>query len=338
MVCPLFSLPIPRRYCNQCKDHVCAHTKSLLWRLPQILIIQLKRFAYSKSYGRYSNSYYYEGNKKKISTLVEFPLENLDLRPYLAPEIQTTTENTLYDLLCVANHTGGANFGHYYAYCRDDNDGTPRWFEYNDSCVSEMRPSEVCKPTAYVLIYRRKDHCLKSCDLLHKLSQYQDELKVKQPSFFSTHFGYNKQEERDELDDDLYDDKDYHHEDENLDMDNEHVDSFIHKENDLDENLLRSLDSSPSLHTPPFHIDSPPSDDQEMNEPNDETVPLIQSSKPSSPIVNTDVNMVSLKNDGEEESKRSIADSSTTTTPVVEDTPKGNEEVKDEVIDSKDQE
>ena len=51
------------RYCPQCKEHRQAFKKMELWRLPEVLVIHLKRFSY--------NSYL----RDKIDTLVEFPLE-----------------------------------------------------------------------------------------------------------------------------------------------------------------------------------------------------------------------------------------------------------------------
>ena len=67
-------------YCNKCQQHVQA-TKTLeIYRVPKIMIISLKRFKTSK------NRYGYGGNSK-VDTLVNFPLEGLDMRPFvLHPE------------------------------------------------------------------------------------------------------------------------------------------------------------------------------------------------------------------------------------------------------------
>ena len=67
-------------YCNKCQEHVQA-TKTLeLYRVPKVLIISFKRFKASR------NRYGFGGGQK-IDTHVDFPLEGLDMRPFvLMPE------------------------------------------------------------------------------------------------------------------------------------------------------------------------------------------------------------------------------------------------------------
>ena len=59
-------------YCSSCKTHVAASKKMDLYRLPKILVILLKRF-------KNRNLVVTE----KISTFVDFPLEGLDMSPYV---------------------------------------------------------------------------------------------------------------------------------------------------------------------------------------------------------------------------------------------------------------
>ena len=62
-------------YCNKCKEHVRA-TKTLeLFKIPRILIVSLKRFRKS--------SKQFWGGSKKIDTHVNFPLDGLDMSPYV---------------------------------------------------------------------------------------------------------------------------------------------------------------------------------------------------------------------------------------------------------------
>jgi hypothetical protein len=61
----------------------------------------------------------------------------------------------LYDLFAVCNHRGNMSNGHYTAYCK--NPVTAKWFCYDDHLVSELDPSRVCTPDAYILFYRRRD-------------------------------------------------------------------------------------------------------------------------------------------------------------------------------------
>ena len=69
-------------YCNKCKEHVQA-TKTLeIFRLPRILVISLKRFKVSKS--KYGGMSGFGG--QKLETTVSFPLEGLDMTPYVLSE------------------------------------------------------------------------------------------------------------------------------------------------------------------------------------------------------------------------------------------------------------
>ena len=65
-------------YCSKCKEHVQA-TKSLeIYKTPPVLIISLKRFKAGKQ--KFSM---YGGGGGKLSTLVNFPLDGLDMAPYI---------------------------------------------------------------------------------------------------------------------------------------------------------------------------------------------------------------------------------------------------------------
>src|SRR4051812_6429230 len=52
-------------YCSDCKKHQCATKKFDLWKLPNILIIHLKRFSYTRIM------------REKITAFVDFPIEGL---------------------------------------------------------------------------------------------------------------------------------------------------------------------------------------------------------------------------------------------------------------------
>jgi Ubiquitin carboxyl-terminal hydrolase len=59
-------------------------------------------------------------------------------------------------LYAVTNHFGSLNFGHYTAVCK--NFETGKWWDYNDSSVSELdNDHEAVSNAAYVLYYKRKD-------------------------------------------------------------------------------------------------------------------------------------------------------------------------------------
>ena len=58
-------------YCNTCFNMTPNYKKYELERLPQMLVIVLKRFKYTKMY------------KSKIDTFIDFPLYDLDMTEYL---------------------------------------------------------------------------------------------------------------------------------------------------------------------------------------------------------------------------------------------------------------
>jgi len=123
-------------YCPKCKEHQQAFKKFDLWKLPDILVIQLKRFS--------ANRY-----REKLSMNVTFPLENLDLSEFVINDQEKT--NT-YSLFGVSNHFGGIGGGHYTAYCK--NDRLKEWFVFDDSMVRSLKDSPVT-PAAYVLFYQK---------------------------------------------------------------------------------------------------------------------------------------------------------------------------------------
>jgi len=59
----------------------------------------------------------------------------------------------------VSNHFGNMGFGHYTAYARNPING--KWYEFDDSRVSEVSPASIKKTvvtnSAYNLFYRRRD-------------------------------------------------------------------------------------------------------------------------------------------------------------------------------------
>eukprot|EP00644_Phytophthora_capsici_P009076 jgi/Phyca11/541366/estExt2_Genewise1Plus.C_PHYCAscaffold_60597 len=132
-------------YCPKCKNHVRAFKKFDLFSLPKVLIFQLKRFRYAQ------NAFYM--NRDKISTLVDFPIEDLDLSPFLIGP--GNGSEPVYDLYAVSEHWGGLGGGHYTAVAK--NPVNKRWFNFNDSHTSPTSPEAAVSPKAYVLFYIRRD-------------------------------------------------------------------------------------------------------------------------------------------------------------------------------------
>ena len=108
----------------------------LFWSFPNILAIDLKRF---------------NDRFQKNQIYVNFPLDDLDLSPYI---IGYKKDNYKYELYGVCNHSGSTMGGHYTSYVKNANG---KWYHYNDTLVSEVGLNEsIISPKAYVLFYRKK--------------------------------------------------------------------------------------------------------------------------------------------------------------------------------------
>lgn len=129
-------------YCNVCKEHRAASKTMEIWSSNDILIIHLKRFKYTK------------WNREKIDREVLFPIEGLDISPWIVDPERRKPEACTYDLFGVSNHSGGLGGGHYTAYVKNLEDS--KWYDCNDSYCTEVDVSHVQGSEAYVLFYRRR--------------------------------------------------------------------------------------------------------------------------------------------------------------------------------------
>ncbi|XP_066537340.1 ubiquitin carboxyl-terminal hydrolase 33 [Hoplias malabaricus] len=127
--------------CEKCKKLRNGVKFCKVQSLPEILCIHLKRFRHELMFST------------KISTHVSFPLDGLDLQPFLAKD--SSAQITTYDLLSVICHHGTASSGHYIAYCR--NDLNQLWYEFDDQSVTEVSESCVQNAEAYVLFYKKSN-------------------------------------------------------------------------------------------------------------------------------------------------------------------------------------
>ncbi len=128
-------------FCPKCKEMKRASKKIDLWILPKVLIVQLKRFNYTRYF------------RDKIDLLVDCPLTNLDLSEFVVnPDEKSKAK---YDLIAVSNHMGGLGGGHYTAHAKNVNDG--RWHSFDDSYVGDIHENSVISKAAYVLIYQQKE-------------------------------------------------------------------------------------------------------------------------------------------------------------------------------------
>ncbi|XP_022744200.1 ubiquitin carboxyl-terminal hydrolase 8-like isoform X2 [Durio zibethinus] len=125
-------------YCPRCKKPRQANKKLDLWRLPEILVIHLKRFSYSRFF------------KNKLETYVDFPIHDLNLSNYIS-HIDGQISNC-YQLYAISNHYGGMGGGHYTAFV---DYGHGRWYEFDDDRVFAVNEDRIKTSAAYVLFYRR---------------------------------------------------------------------------------------------------------------------------------------------------------------------------------------
>ncbi|OQR81726.1 ubiquitin-specific protease [Thraustotheca clavata] len=177
---------IQEGYCSSCRQHHEMTKKLEIWRLPPVMVIQLKRFQYTQTY------------RRKLASLVQFPVHGLDLSSCVAPfeefparypekapqpdstpsEAPTATDveitqnrmrrgytntnleqsrclETHYDMYGVVNHQGALGGGHYTAYAKNRVDGN--WYSYDDDRVRLIEESKVVTSSAYLCFYVRKD-------------------------------------------------------------------------------------------------------------------------------------------------------------------------------------
>ncbi|KAK1397246.1 Ubiquitin carboxyl-terminal hydrolase [Heracleum sosnowskyi] len=125
-------------YCPSCKEHREAKKKLDLWRLPEILVVHLKRFSYNRLF------------KNKLEAYVDFPTEDFNLADYAVNRMSEVSQG--YVLYAIINHYGGLGGGHYTAYVQQGND---KWYEFDDHRVYPVDEERIKTSAAYVLLYRR---------------------------------------------------------------------------------------------------------------------------------------------------------------------------------------
>ena len=106
----------------------------VFWSLPNILIIDLKRWNFN-------------GNKNY--KVIDIPLTTIDLSNYVYGYRKSSYKYKLYG---VCNHTGGSRGGHYTANVKNAND---KWYNYNDTNINELNENQVISKEAYCLFFRK---------------------------------------------------------------------------------------------------------------------------------------------------------------------------------------
>ncbi len=144
--------------CGKCGHKTKAVKQISLWKLPEILIIQLKRF---------------DVRLNKINKFVHFPLvanltkyvfhPNSSINAGLAGA--TKEENPLqinglqiYNLYAVIEHSGSLIGGHYTSKCKMPDD---KWYKFVDSRrPEEITVNQITSKNSYILFYQMHQHSL----------------------------------------------------------------------------------------------------------------------------------------------------------------------------------
>ena len=127
--------------CGKCLSFEKALVNLSLKKLPEILIIHLKRFKQTE-----------HGDFDKVTSDIEFPFENFDLANYVDSPL--AGENTRFDLYATINHRGSLQRGHYIAFVRHFTD--QKWYKFDDDLVSEVQdPCSSFTDQPYILFFRK---------------------------------------------------------------------------------------------------------------------------------------------------------------------------------------
>ena len=150
--------------CDKCKAKGTTKTKVDIWRLPDILVIHMKRFVYTM---------YVRG---KLNNLVHYPVHGLDMSPFLSAEARqglqemkaanelnmhvpsgdNAQSDHVYDLYATVHHVGTMNGGHYVSTCRVEGEGD-NWYQFNDRNVTPIDEKQLVSQTGYILFYKRRE-------------------------------------------------------------------------------------------------------------------------------------------------------------------------------------
>lgn len=132
-------------YDEKSKMKVKADIRKKYIHLPEYLIISLKRFKQNNM------GFFFKKNNRSIQ--LPFGEDLLDISEYTEGYEKDCAH---YDLHAIGIHSGGMSGGHYYAYCKNPQNG--KFYEYDDSSVT-LIDLEEHKDTiftkGYLFIYKK---------------------------------------------------------------------------------------------------------------------------------------------------------------------------------------
>jgi ubiquitin carboxyl-terminal hydrolase 8 len=142
-----------RWHCSKCKELRKSTKKITITRLPQNLIIHLKRFRSGTSYQKIAKfiDYPFEMNLTKFWPQVSSQEEAIQLAKLVTREQSPPFKYSLY---AVANHSGSLSSGHYTAFVLKGR--VKKWCYFDDTKVlKNVQKASVVNSNAYVLFYAR---------------------------------------------------------------------------------------------------------------------------------------------------------------------------------------
>lgn len=117
-----------------------------LTKLPKYLVFHIKRFS--------KNQFF----KEKNQTIINIPLNLLDMSPYIGDGEVDLDKPNLYRYRLISNvkHNGDANQGHYTVQVRYINkEESDTWYELQDLLIKEVMPEQVAISETYMLVYEQ---------------------------------------------------------------------------------------------------------------------------------------------------------------------------------------
>ena len=143
---------------NKCRCGYYAKTKTVIYTLPEILIIHLQR----SNFTEHSEHY------------VSFKHE-LTFDDKLLSEFNIKYKDYNYELVGVINHYGSQYGGHNFSYCKNFFDN--KWYEYNDEDVIDIKESYICTKYGFLLFYQLKNNTEEKYEKIKEIVEIIEENK-----------------------------------------------------------------------------------------------------------------------------------------------------------------
>ena len=141
--------------CDKCKkNNISFKKQNILISLPNVLIIQLSRFKFSKK----------SGNIKKITNKVKIE------------KTLVFDESSIYDLYAVIIHMGSYGRGHYISvinkgvFNNNKIDSSKQFYMFNDEKVCKINEKlfNQVSSNGYIFFYKKRENLSKFCNIIGK--------------------------------------------------------------------------------------------------------------------------------------------------------------------------